>query len=899
MANSQSDYEISIGNLTYTHTSVGLPSLSNVSMYLPKGSRTILVGANGAGKSTLLQILAGKRLILNEGTHVHIKGRDVFRNSPPGVTFLGTEWAMNPVVRSDIVVNDFLNSVGGWRHKERRDRLLDILDVDLDWHMHAISDGERRRVQLVMGLMSDWDVLLLDEVTVDLDVLVRDDLLKFLRTDSQTRGATILYATHIFDGLNDFPTHVAHMHLGTFLSQPAPWPMTPEAASQVVLVDLGSNPTLYKLALQWLREDRDRRRLLESEGRKTRGARQDAVPSDSETFYRNTCTECPTPYCVPNASTSTSSSSVSSGAVAGAVVASIVFLVIAIGAFWFYRRRQRHRRAAAVAQDAKPDVPARAEDVLNRPDPNEKSESEHEESTLRIYPGTNGGTINLDPESQHGSTTYDGHSRCESDHSNPFGDNHSIQTTSTGTHSNVIPIALVPPASLAGASQQSNVSSTQTTNGSSASGPVRPVRAPDLDLTMDNPNADAESQLSDLPAPNNRASYLSTGSFASDVLSEAPVIVTPARGIVKQQVVGLVKAEVIRTSPGDSLRAPANRPPVRSPLAGSSFGPADVVHEAVEEEQDIAMRGNPFSDEHAQRSPAPSSATFGSVVASPSQYSEAPSTQLAEESGGVDRPLSTYTQAASIVGSVISASVGSATRVHLGLNQYGGLPTGPMPQTASSGVLNSPRSPYRLTSARLVNAAPAGNNGGALEQQQHLAMQEIDGQGKRLSFSSVVSSTSTRADSILEGFHFVPPSPISNRPIRTPPRSPLAQQSFGTNNGNSGGASQPAPSQETSALRSVSRDPELASPPPAKPFSRKSHALSIASQSSTLSNGLGSFPFQIDSGTGSDNAASTSPPSSFMGRQRASLDTLALTSDLSSYPLNFDRQTPPPPLPRP
>jgi hypothetical protein len=71
---------------------------------------------------------------------------------------------MNPVVRGDIVVEHFLNSVGGYRHKERRDRLLDILDVDLDWHMHSISDGERRRVQLCMGLMIPWDVLLLDEV---------------------------------------------------------------------------------------------------------------------------------------------------------------------------------------------------------------------------------------------------------------------------------------------------------------------------------------------------------------------------------------------------------------------------------------------------------------------------------------------------------------------------------------------------------------------------------------------------------------------------------------------------------------------------------------------------------------------------------------------------------------
>lgn len=72
--------------------------------------------------------------------------------------------AMNPVVRNDILVSAFLDSVGGYRHKERRDHLLDILDVDLDWRMHAISDGERRRVQLCMGLMAPWDVLLLDEV---------------------------------------------------------------------------------------------------------------------------------------------------------------------------------------------------------------------------------------------------------------------------------------------------------------------------------------------------------------------------------------------------------------------------------------------------------------------------------------------------------------------------------------------------------------------------------------------------------------------------------------------------------------------------------------------------------------------------------------------------------------
>ena len=51
-------------------------------------------------------------------------------------------------------------------------------------------------------------VLLLDEITVDLDVLARADLLKFLRKECEERGAAIIYATHIFDGLEDWPSHI-------------------------------------------------------------------------------------------------------------------------------------------------------------------------------------------------------------------------------------------------------------------------------------------------------------------------------------------------------------------------------------------------------------------------------------------------------------------------------------------------------------------------------------------------------------------------------------------------------------------------------------------------------------------------------------------------------------------
>lgn len=125
-------------------------------------------------------------------------GRDVFNDGTVGIRYLGTEWANNPVVRGDVAVSRLLKTLGATRHPERCAELLEIMDVNPDWHMHQVSDGQRRRVQIVLGLLEPWDLLLLDEVTVDLDILVRADLLRFLKKETETRHATILYATHIF-----------------------------------------------------------------------------------------------------------------------------------------------------------------------------------------------------------------------------------------------------------------------------------------------------------------------------------------------------------------------------------------------------------------------------------------------------------------------------------------------------------------------------------------------------------------------------------------------------------------------------------------------------------------------------------------------------------------------------
>jgi len=100
---------------------------------------------------------------------------------------------------------------------ERRDELVKLLGINLEWRMFCLSDGQRRRVQLMLCLLRPFGLLLLDEVTTSLDVCVRQDLLVYLLKEvaeakAVGRPCSIIYATHIFDGLDDWATHLVHLN---------------------------------------------------------------------------------------------------------------------------------------------------------------------------------------------------------------------------------------------------------------------------------------------------------------------------------------------------------------------------------------------------------------------------------------------------------------------------------------------------------------------------------------------------------------------------------------------------------------------------------------------------------------------------------------------------------------
>lgn len=241
--------------------------IHDFSLTLCSGDRCLLVGANGAGKTTILKLLGGKHMV--DPAMVRVLGRSAFHDtsltSSGDLAYLGGEWRRDVAfagfdvpLQMDISAEKMIFGVQGI-DPNRRDRLIKVLDIDLSWRLHKVSDGQRRRVQICMGLLRPFKVLLLDEITVDLDVLARADLLSFLNSECQCKGATIIYATHIFDGLEMWPSHIAYVAQGRL-----------QFAKPLSDIKEVKEISLMRTVERWLRKEIEDQRMKRKE-RRTKG----------------------------------------------------------------------------------------------------------------------------------------------------------------------------------------------------------------------------------------------------------------------------------------------------------------------------------------------------------------------------------------------------------------------------------------------------------------------------------------------------------------------------------------------------------------------------------------------------------------------------------------------------
>ena len=194
------------------HESMGKLALRIPVFRVTRGSRVVVCGPNGAGKSSLFGVLGGRRLV--RGSSALVLGRECFNDcSLTGKVCVLSDWWRTDFFL-DVTVRSFLGEP--IVSSERCRKLCDILQVDLEWRISYLSDGQRRRCQILAAVTAseEFEVYILDEVTADLDIVSRERFLEWLKHESETNGITVLYSTHILDGMGDWATRLVYMENG-------------------------------------------------------------------------------------------------------------------------------------------------------------------------------------------------------------------------------------------------------------------------------------------------------------------------------------------------------------------------------------------------------------------------------------------------------------------------------------------------------------------------------------------------------------------------------------------------------------------------------------------------------------------------------------------------------------
>ena len=225
----------------------GATLLDRVDWQVSEGERWVVLGANGAGKTTLLQLASGnlhpsrgRASILGET----LGAVDVFELRPRiglSSAALADRLPGKETVR-DVVLTASYAVVGRWRERydaldsDRADELLDALGVAglAQRRFGTLSEGERKRVQIARALMTDPELLLLDEPAAGLDLAGREQLLGRLATLAADPDApTMVLVTHHVEEIPPGYNHAMLLRAGEVVAAgPADDVLTSAALSE-------------------------------------------------------------------------------------------------------------------------------------------------------------------------------------------------------------------------------------------------------------------------------------------------------------------------------------------------------------------------------------------------------------------------------------------------------------------------------------------------------------------------------------------------------------------------------------------------------------------------------------------------------------------------------------------
>ena len=229
-------------------------ALEDVSLEVPTGSLTALLGPSGGGKSTLLRIIAG--LDTPDTGTVGIEGEDVTRTPARnrGVGFCFQHYApfRHLTVRRNVAFGLEIRRRPKAEIKARVDELLELVGLTHlgDRYPSQLSGGQRQRMALARALAIEPQVLLLDEPFGALDAQVRTQLRQWLRDLHERLRVTTVLVTHDQEEAMEVADRLAVINHGRLEQVGTPTDLYDHPANEFVLTFLGP---ATRLGGEWVR----------------------------------------------------------------------------------------------------------------------------------------------------------------------------------------------------------------------------------------------------------------------------------------------------------------------------------------------------------------------------------------------------------------------------------------------------------------------------------------------------------------------------------------------------------------------------------------------------------------------------------------------------------------------
>ncbi len=229
---------IDINNLSVSFKNAR--AVRNVSMVIKQGEFVSLIGPSGSGKSTIGQAILKLHTHATYQGAIYYKGKNIFkldekslnqiRGLKIAMIFQEPMTSLNPVHTVGKQIGEMVRRTGEKSAVMVKKRVLELLtlmeldDIHRIYHSfsYMLSGGQRQRVMIAMALAGKPDVLIADEPTTALDVIVQAQIVKLLKKLQEKLHLAILFITHDLDLVYKYTNHVYVMHQGVIISKSYP-----------------------------------------------------------------------------------------------------------------------------------------------------------------------------------------------------------------------------------------------------------------------------------------------------------------------------------------------------------------------------------------------------------------------------------------------------------------------------------------------------------------------------------------------------------------------------------------------------------------------------------------------------------------------------------------------------